>query len=331
MGQLIDAFNRRITYMRISITGRCNLKCTYCVPSCGSVSNIPIPHMLTYEEILHIVRVGARHGLNKIRITGGEPLVRKGVVDFVAALSRIEGIRDIAMTTNAVLLRNYAEPLKKAGLRRVNISLDTFDPVRFKEITRGDCFDRVWEGILEAERVGFNPVKINCVVTRGVNDHEVVEFAKLTLNRKIQVRFIEFMPVDDWESWKRQFVPKAEMIQKIEEALGTLHPVHEEEKTGPAVLYKLEGAAGEVGFISAISEHFCDTCNRVRLTADGKMKHCLFSESYVDFREPLRRGCSDEEIEALFWKVMETRPEGHKIEWGIDSQKFIHNMTSIGG
>jgi cyclic pyranopterin phosphate synthase len=331
MGQLVDAFNRKITYMRISVTDRCNLKCTYCVPSCGTTSNLPYQEILTWEEILRIVRVASRNGLNKIRITGGEPLVRRGVIDFIAELNKIEGLRDIAMTTNGVLLRNHAKDLKKAGLRRLNISLDTFDPQKFALITKGDCFERVWEGIQEAERVGFDPLKINCVVTRGANDHEVVDFAKMTLNRKVQVRFIEFMPVDDWDSWKKQFVSKAEMIERIEAALGKLHPLHEEQKTGPAVLFKLEGAPGAVGFISAISEHFCATCNRVRLSADGKIKHCLFSESFIDFRDVVRNGGSDEEIEQLFAQVMETKPEGHNIDMGNDSQKFIHSMISVGG
>jgi cyclic pyranopterin phosphate synthase len=331
MGLLVDAFNRKITYIRVSVTDRCNLKCTYCVPSCGTTSSLPYPELMTFDEMLRIIRVAARHGLNKVRITGGEPLVRRGVVDFVANLSKIEGIRDIAMTTNGVLLRNYAKDLKKAGLKRLNISLDTFDPEKFAIITKGDCFEKVWEGILEAERVGFEPLKINTVVTRGANDHEVIDFAKMTLTRKVQCRFIEFMPVDDWDLWKKQFVSKAEMIQNIEAALGKLHPLHEEQKDGPAVLYRLEGAPGAVGFISAISEHFCDTCNRVRLSADGKVKHCLFSESYIDFLEAMRNGCSDEDIEQLFATVMETKPEGHKIDMHNESEKFLHSMINIGG
>lgn len=330
--ELIDAFNRKITYMRISVTDRCNLRCVYCVPSCGTISNLPPNEIIHFDEILRIVKVAARMGLTKIRITGGEPLVRRGVVEFISAVSKIDGIRDIAMTTNGVLLKNYAQPLKKAGLKRLNISLDTFDPKRFLMITKGDCFDRVWEGIIEAERVGFDPIKINVVPSRGINDDEVVDFAKLTLTKPFHVRFIEFMPVDDWEGWKRQFVSKADMMEKIEKALGKLEPVVDErDKSGPARNYRLHGAPGIVGFISAISEHFCDTCNRIRLGADGKIKHCLFSESYVDFRDPIRNGCDDSEIEKLLLGVMETKPEAHNIDINADSRKYLHSMTQIGG
>ncbi len=199
------------------------------------------------------------------------------------------------------------------------------------EITKGDCFDRVWEGILEAERVGFDPIKINVVPSKGCNDNELVDFAKLTLTKPFQVRFIEFMPVDDWEGWKKNFISKGEMMEKIESALGKLEPVVEKEKSGPAKNYRLHGAPGRVGFISAISEHFCDTCNRIRLGADGKIKHCLFSESYIDFRDPIRNGCDDAEIERLLCSVMETKPEAHNIDINAGSQKFLHSMTQIGG
>jgi len=332
MAQLVDAFNRKITYIRISVTDRCNLRCVYCVPSCGTISNLPSNELLQFDEMLRIVKVAAKMGLNKVRITGGEPLVRRGVVEFIAAVNKIDGIKDIAMTTNGVLLKNYAQALKKAGLRRLNISLDTFDPKKFQEITKGDCFDRVWEGILEAERVGFDPIKLNVVPSKGSNDNEIVDFAKLTLTKPFQVRFIEFMPVDDWESWKKSFISKAEMMEKIETALGKLEPViNAKDKSGPAKNYRLYGAKGLVGFISAISEHFCDTCNRIRLGADGKIKHCLFSESYLDFREPIRNGCDDAEIERLLCSVMETKPEAHNIDINAESKKYLHSMTQIGG
>ncbi|MBI5192657.1 MAG: GTP 3',8-cyclase MoaA [Nitrospirae bacterium] len=330
--QLVDAFNRKITYMRISVTDRCNLRCVYCVPSCGTISNLPSNELMTFEEMHRLVKVAAKMGLNKIRITGGEPLVRRGVVEFISAVSKIDGIRDIAMTTNGVLLKNYAQSLKKAGLKRLNISLDTFDPKKFLAITKGDCFDRVWEGIIEAERVGFDPIKLNVVPSRGVNDNELVDFAKLTLTKPFQVRFIEFMPVDDWEGWKKSFISKADMMAKIEAALGKLEPVVEGKDTaGPAKNYRLHGAKGMVGFISAISEHFCDTCNRIRLGADGRIKHCLFSESYIDFKEPMRNGCEDSEIERLLVSVMDTKPEAHNIDMNAGSQKYLHSMTSIGG
>lgn len=332
MSQLIDAFNRKITYMRISVTDRCNLRCVYCVPSCGTISTLPSNELMSFEEMHRLIKVAAKMGLSKIRITGGEPLVRRGVVEFIAAVNKIDGIKDIAMTTNGVLLKNYAQSLKKAGLKRLNISLDTFDPKKFLAITKGDCFDRVWEGILEAERVGFDPIKINVVPSRGVNDNELVDFAKLTLTKPFQVRFIEFMPVDDWDGWKKAFISKADMMAKIESALGKLEPVVEgKDMSGPAKNYRLHGAKGMVGFISAISEHFCDTCNRIRLGADGRIKHCLFSESYIDFREPMRNGCDDSEIERLLVSVMDTKPEAHNIDMNAGSQKYLHSMTSIGG
>jgi len=332
MAQLIDAFNRKITYMRISVTDRCNLRCVYCVPSCGTIGNLPPDELLSFDEMLRIVKVAARMGLTKVRITGGEPLVRRGVVEFIAAVNKVEGIKDIAMTTNGVLLKQYAQDLKKAGLRRLNISLDTFDPKKFLAITKGDCFHRVWEGILEAERLGFDPIKLNVVASKGSNDDEIVDFAKLTLTKPFQVRFIEFMPVDDWEGWKKMFISKAEMIEKIESALGKLEPVvDEKDRSGPARNYRLHGARGIVGFISAISEHFCDTCNRIRLGADGKIKHCLFSESYIDFKGPIRNGCDDSEIERLLCAVMETKPEAHNIDINADSRKYLHSMTQIGG
>ena len=331
MAKLVDAFNRKITYMRISVTDRCNLKCVYCVPSCGTISTLPSNELLTFDEILRIVKVASRMGLNKVRITGGEPLVRKGVVEFIANLSKIDGIKDIAMTTNGVLLKNYARDLKRAGLKRLNISLDTFNPKRFQYITRGDCFNRVWEGILEAEKVGFHPIKINMVPTKGVNDDEIVDFAKLTLTKPFHVRFIEYMPVDDWDGWKKHFISKTEMIEKIEAGLGRLEPVQEKDKSGPARNYRLHGAPGIIGFISAISEHFCDSCNRIRLGADGKIKQCLFADTYIDFKEALRKGCDDTEIERLLCAVMATKPEAHNIDINSDSRKYLHSMTQIGG
>ena len=183
---------------------------------------MPSKDLLTFDEMLRIIKVAARMGLTKVRITGGEPLVRRGVVEFIAAVNKIDGIRDIAMTTNGVLLKQYAQSLKKAGLRRLNISLDTFDPKKFMEITKGDCFDRVWEGIIEAERVGFDPIKINVVPSKGCNDNELVDFAKLTLTKPFQVRFIEFMPVDDWEGWKKSFISKAEMMERLSLPLENL-------------------------------------------------------------------------------------------------------------
>lgn len=327
---LKDNFNRKISYMRISITDRCNLRCTYCMPAWG-FEWMDRNSLLTYDEILRLVRVAAKRGLYKVRVTGGEPLVRDGVVDFVAGVSAIEGITEITLTTNAVLLKKYAEGLKKAGLQRVNISLDSLDPKKFEEVTRGHVFWKVWEGIEEAERVGLAPIKINVVLQNGVNDMEAVDFAKMTIEKPYDIRFIEYMPVNDYEDWKSKYIPVAEIKDRIAKELGELIPVVETESAGPAKNYRLEGAKGGVGFITAISDnHFCEKCNRVRLTADGKIRPCLFSAIEVDFLEALRSNCGDEELDSLFDQVLGIKPQAHDLD-KFSEEKMLKAMVNIGG
>jgi cyclic pyranopterin phosphate synthase len=287
--------------------------------------------LLGYDEFLRIIRVAARRGLKKVRITGGEPLVRRGIVDFIAAINKIEGITDIALTTNGILLKKLAEPMYQAGLRRINISIDSLKAEKFAEITRGDVLERVWEGVYEAERVGFSPIKINCVLQDGVNDDEIIDFVKITLKKPYHVRFIEFMPCANLDMWQKTYKPAADMQSRITQEFNELIPLKEEsEHAGPAENFKLPGAQGVVGFIHAISSHFCDTCNRVRLTADGKIRPCLFSNLEVDFRGALRRGCSDEEVSDLFDQVLGIKPEGHELD-KYSAEKMLTDMISIGG
>ena len=274
MSGLKDSFERTIDYMRISVTDRCNLRCIYCMPPEGLV---PIEHkeILSYEEIVRVLRVAVNMGVKKIRITGGEPLVRKNVSYLISSIKDIGGIKDLSLTTNGILLGQYAQELVDAGIDRVNISLDSLKPDRYREMTRGGDIDMVLKGIEAAEKTGLVPIKINMVPIRGHNDDEIVEFARLTLKAPYQVRFIEFMPFDTNMWSKNKFIP-ADEIKSIAESVGPLTPVFMR-KSGPAKYFRFEEATGVVGFISPLSNHFCRECNRLRLTADGKLRPCLFS------------------------------------------------------
>jgi GTP 3',8-cyclase len=327
---MVDNFDRKISYMRISITDRCNLRCTYCMPAWG-YEWMDKDKVLSYDEILRLVSVAAKRGLYKVRVTGGEPLVRDGVIDFVSGLTHTPGIKEIAMTTNAVLLKKYAEPLKQAGLQRMNISLDSLDPKKFEEVTRGHVFWKVWEGIEEAESVGFDPIKINVVLQRGVNDDECIDFAKMTFDKPYHIRFIEYMPAGDYEDWKSKYMPFSEIKERITKELGELQPIVRMDSDGPAKNFKFEDGQGVLGFITAISDnHFCDKCNRVRLTADGRIRPCLFSEIAVDFREALRRGCDDDEINDLYDQVLGIKPQAHELA-KLSEEKMLKAMVDIGG
>lgn len=331
MNPLVDAYRRTITYMRVSITDRCNLRCVYCMPEEG-LDWTPTSEILTYDELLRIISVAAKRGLRKVRVTGGEPLVRKGVVGFVEQLSRVDGLKELALTTNGVFLKELAGPLYKAGLRRINISLDSLNPKTFSQVVRRDIWHKVWEGIEEAERVGFTPLKINVVLQQGVNDHEVMDFVRLTQRKPYHVRFIEYMPCANWETWQKTYKPFSAVVDEVQTQFGKLLPVSgsNENDAGPAENFQLPGAPGVVGFIHAVSHDFCDTCNRVRLTADGKIRPCLFSEIAVDFREAIRNGCSDEEIEGLLDQVLYVKPEYHELDM-IPEEKKLTTMVNIGG
>ena len=331
MNPLVDGYKRTVTYMRVSITDRCNLRCVYCMPEEG-LEWTPTEEILTYDELTRIITVAARRGLRKVRITGGEPLVRKGVVGFVEQLSRVSGMKELALTTNGVFLKELASDLYKAGLRRLNISLDSLNPKTFAQVVRRDIFHKVWEGIEETERVGFEPIKINCVLQQGVNDHEVMDFVRLTLRKPYHIRFIEYMPCANWDTWVKTYKPFSAVVDEVETQFGKLVPVggSNENDNGPAENFKIPGAPGVVGFIHAVSHDFCDTCNRVRLTADGKIRPCLFSEIAVDFRDALRNGCSDEEIEGLLDQVLYVKPEYHELDM-LPEEKKLTTMVNLGG
>ncbi|MBC7228495.1 MAG: GTP 3',8-cyclase MoaA [Thermoflexales bacterium] len=324
-----DAYERPIQYLRVSVTDRCNLRCVYCMPEEG-VAKFSHQDILRNEEIVRIVRIAVETGFVHIRLTGGEPLVRKGIVDLVAELARIPGLDDLSMTTNGILLRPYAEELARAGLRRINLSLDTLRPERFRQITRWGNLEDVLAGREAALAAGLRPVKINMVVVRGLNDDEVVDMAQKTLEPDWHVRFIEVMPLGAGVHWSGDgVVPAAEIRARIEEALGPLTPVHGEVGIGPARYYRLPGAAGTVGFISAVTEHFCHFCNRLRLTSDGRLLPCLLSSATIDLRTPLRNGATDEELRALFLQAVVAKPRGHALAEDVHPSTLP--MSHIGG
>jgi cyclic pyranopterin phosphate synthase len=329
MKLLLDDYYRKINYLRLSITDRCNLRCRYCMPEEG-VDPIKHTDLLTYEEILGVVEVFARNGISKVRLTGGEPLVRKGVVDLVRGIGKIAGIQDLSLTTNGVLLREYAKDLAKAGLRRINISLDTLRPERFAYITRRDKFKEVWEGIEEALRQRLSPVKINVVAIRGFNDDEVQEFARLSLTHPLHVRFIEFMPVGNGNDWHEGGgISSAQIMEEIKE-IGKLIPVGPQANDGPAQRYYITGSKGEIGFISPISSHFCAQCNRLRLTPDGGIRPCLFSDDEIDLKGIVRGSGDDADIEEALHKALQAKPEGHHIG-DVRFKKCQRGMHAIGG
>jgi cyclic pyranopterin phosphate synthase len=329
MPKMLDTFNRHINYLRISVTDRCNLRCIYCMPTEG-VSLIGHDDILRYEEILRVARCAAQKGITKIRITGGEPLVRKGIIDLIADLGRIPGIDDLSITTNGVLLEACAQALYQSGMRRINISLDTLDPEKYRTITRGGDINAVFAGISKARQAGFTPIKINVVAMRNVNDDEAVEFARLTMDRPVHIRFIEFMPVAGQTMWEEaQFISSEELQERIR-AIGTLIPLDADQKAGPAKMFQLEGAQGKLGFITALSSHFCATCNRLRLTADGKLRTCLFSDHEIDLKPLLRGGCSDDELSSVIEQAIQSKPQRHEIH-EASFKKCSRTMSAIGG
>ncbi len=326
---LLDPFRRKINYLRISITDRCNLRCRYCMPEEG-MSLISHEEILTYEEIVRIVRVFSREGISKVRLTGGEPLIRKGIVNFISCLSQIEEIKDLSLTTNGILLKEFAQDLKKVGLKRINISLDSLRRERFHQITRRDDFERVWIGIEEALRVGLSPIKINMVAIRGLNDDEIESFARLTLHLPLTIRYIEYMPSGNGEEWKESDILTTPQIRNRLENVGKLIPILSDPWDGPAKRFQIEGAIGEIGLIGAISSHFCDECNRLRLTPDGKIRTCLFSDEEIDVKELLRTGGSDLDLKERLLTALKKKPERHPINTH-QFKKCQRNMSAIGG
>ena len=346
MACINDSFGRPINYLRISITDRCNLRCVYCMPEEGVVTR-PHEEILRFEEILTIVRAAVELGINKVRITGGEPLVRGGVVDFIRELSAIEGLDDIALTTNGILLTRFATALREAGLKRVNVSLDTLKPERFRRITRFGNLEDALAGIEAAEDAGLKPVKINCVAVRGTNDDEIPDFCRLTLSREWHVRFIELMPVGDTglagedqtscsqgggagvtSAGDSAFISLDEIRQSAQ-TVGELIPCGEVSGGGPAKYYRYPNAKGTVGFIGPVTEHFCVSCNRLRLTADGRLRPCLLSSQEIQLREKMRAGAGIAEVKQILADAIWAKPQRHMLQEQGPTQGRM--MSQIGG
>jgi cyclic pyranopterin phosphate synthase len=324
----IDRFGRKIHYLRISLTDHCNLRCVYCMPE--DMIFRPSAELMQDHELVMLSRLFASLGFNKFRLTGGEPTVRAHVVDLVREIARIPGVDSLSMTTNGVLLGKLARPLKEAGLQRVNVSVDTLNPEKFKRLTRWGKLEQVWEGVREAEDVGLTPVKLNAVVVRGYNEEDVVDLARLTLEHDWQVRYIEMMPFAGATEFQQTQVVKAEeMIERIQSALGPLTPANNGRLDGEARIYRLPGARGQLGFISSVSLPFCATCTRARLTADGRLRLCLLREKEVDLLTPLRQGASLEDLRQLITAGIWEKPWGH----GLAEGDFALNrvMSEIGG
>jgi len=292
---------------------------------------LPYRQIPSYEEIRRLVALAVPLGISRVRVTGGEPLVRRGIIEFIASLNAQVGLEDVSITTNGVLLEEMADGLIKAGKPRLNISLDSLNPRKFRTITGSDNYERVWRGINRAEELGFFPLKINMVPVRGMNEDEVANFARLTIDRRFHIRFIEFMPIGADDRWHRDScVPASEIRSVIEREVGPLTPFTSGNSAGPSDNFQLPDARGVIGFISPITRHFCGSCRRLRLTADGKIRPCLLSDSEIDIKAPLRGGCDDAELERLFRLALDIKPDRHYVnESGPGC--FQRTMSRIGG
>jgi cyclic pyranopterin phosphate synthase len=326
-----DGFGREINYLRISVTDRCNLRCVYCMPLNG-LRFLPGPELLTAVEIEQLVRVAVSIGFAKFRLTGGEPTLRADLLEIVARLAAIDGVGDLALTTNALLLPRLAEPLKRAGLKRVNIHLDSLNPATLERQMRWGNFAAVWDGIMAAEAAGLVPIKLNVVVAAGYNEEEAVELARLTLKRDWHVRFIELMPLGGGECASlsiQRYVSNIETRRRIEAALGALTALEQGDLSDEARNYRLPGARGVVGFISPVSEPYCGTCNRMRLTADGKFHLCLLNDDELDVRKALRSDQGTQALARILRRAVELKPTGHHLLEGRSTQ--VRSMYQIGG
>jgi len=328
---LIDSFHRQITYLRISLTDRCNLRCVYCMPAKG-LSWIPNNQLVSDDEIIQVVQAAANLGITKIRLTGGEPLVRPGLVGLVRRIVSIPGIQDLSMTTNAILLEKNARPLAEAGLKRVNISLDTLKPERFQQITRMGTYERAWSGIIAAEQAALAPIKLNTVVMRGYNDDELPELAMLSIHHPWHVRFIEVMPIGETQDrgevfpgQDTRYISVQEMHARLAEL--SLQPLDPPDRNGPARTYRIPGAQGTVGIISPLGENFCQGCNRLRLTADGILRSCLVMPGEVSIRDALRNHLP---LEDYIRRAVAMKPRGHNLRVGYPAATS-RGMSQIGG
>ncbi len=324
-----DGFGRRVEYLRISVTDKCNLRCVYCMPLAG-LDWLPRAHLLTYEEIAEIVRVMARMGLKRVRLTGGEPLVRRDLPQLVRLIAAIPGIEDIALSTNAVLLEDCADELRAAGVARLNVSLDSLQPDRMDAISRrpGTAPD-IFRGLAAAEKAGFDPIKVNAVIMRGRNDDEIEAFARITAERPWHVRFIEVMPTgDNLGISADEFVPATEMLARLQR-IGSLEPVAGPMGNGPATYFRFAGGRGTVGVITPMSHNYCERCNRMRLTADGQLRPCLFGEQQTNLRDALRAG---QALEPLIEETLRTKPERHfLIQGSAKGSGGLRALSQVGG
>ena len=329
-GRLIDTFGRLHDNLRISVTDRCNIRCYYCMPETGAAF-LPHSEILTYEEIGRFVRVAVSLGVTKVRITGGEPLVRKDLPKLVSALRKIEGLHEIALTTNGVLLEEQAADLYSAGLRRLNVHLDTLDRERFKRITRRDDLERAMRGLMRAKELGFSPIKINAVALKGLTEPDIVPLARFGREHGFEVRFIEFMPLDAQHIWDRSKVlVMDDILATVQREVGALEALPDIDPRAPALEYRFLDGVGRLGFIASISRPFCLNCNRIRLTSDGKLRYCLFAIEETDVKGSLRNGSPDREIADTIAETVKRKWLGHE----ISSAKFVappRPMYSIGG
>jgi cyclic pyranopterin phosphate synthase len=325
---LEDSFGRVVTNLRISVTDRCNFRCVYCMPE--EMAFYDRSEILTYEEIMRVARIMTHVGVTKIRLTGGEPTVRRDLPVLVRGLMTVPGLRDLSMTTNGARLEEMAADLYAAGLRRLNVSLDSLDREAFARMTRRDMLDRVLAGLSAAARAGFRPIKVNAVAIRGVTEAELLDFARLARENPYEVRFIEFMPLDGDNMWDRaKILSGAEIVAAIS-AVYPLERVHAGATPDPATRYRFVDGKGEIGIIASVTEPFCSDCNRIRLTADGKLRTCLFSLVETDLRAPLRDGATDREIAHVVADAVSRKEAGHLIN-SIDFVKPERNMSQIGG
>lgn len=324
-----DRYGREINYLRISLTDRCNLRCVYCMPMHG-LTFVPNDELLTAHELEKVVRAAVDAGFHKIRLTGGEPTLRQDIVEIVHRLASIDGVDQLAMTTNGYRLPYIAQDLAEAGMKRVNIHVDSLNGEKISKIMRLGTFDKAWAGIEAAEKAGLTPIKLNAVIARGYNDDAAVELARLTLLKPWQIRFIELMPfAGPAEIALENYVSSDEVKSWIEAELGPLFEVNDGNLDGEARLYRLAGSEGTVGFISPVSNPYCDDCNRIRLTADGRIRMCLLSDKEISFRDILRNGGTHKDLVDLFERAIRAKPVGHQLKHGIHPQ--ARTMSQIGG
>ncbi len=324
-----DEQGREINYLRISVTDRCNLRCQYCMPETG-INHVGHGEILSLEEIARVVRVGTSIGIRKVRLTGGEPLVRRNISQLVHYIHEFKGIDDIAITTNGVLFDSLGDELKAAGLNRVNFSLDSLVAEKFRFITRSGVLPKVLQGIEKALELGLHPIKINTVLIKGFNDDEIMDFVGLARQYPLHIRFIEFMPIGDLLFWRQDRLMSSQEIKQRIEQEYILDETQKIPGSGPASYYTIQGGHGSIGFISPMSNHFCARCNRLRMTADGKLRACLYEQGETDLRDALKRSSDDQELRQLFMKTLRSKPQRHHMQsgWGEDNSR---KMYQIGG